>query len=166
MSRWMSWAASSPASNTRARIALGRQLMPWSTIVSRSWLPPLISELYFDGASSMEKEATHNEREKAQSKAEKLADEKISKFEARVNNGQRIRKQDFVGIKSQLSKVFRWDKEDRLSFIKYLRSQQWTVKESPFEADVHIANDCVPGDIVISGDSDLIIHPTVMDALQ
>ncbi|KAG0377627.1 hypothetical protein BGX24_005759, partial [Mortierella sp. AD032] len=108
---------------------------------------PLISVLYFDGDPAKEKETTHGEREEARSKAEKLADEKINTFEARVNNGQRIGKQDFVGIKSQLSRAFRWDKEDRLSLIAYLRDQQWTVELSPYEADVHIAKDCAPGDI-------------------
>ncbi|KAK3833856.1 MAG: hypothetical protein JOS17DRAFT_789217 [Linnemannia elongata] len=102
-----------------------------------------------------------NNKGKSRRKAEKLADEKISEFEVRVNNGQRIRKQHFIGIKKQLSKAFRWDNDDRISLIDYLRDHQWTVKLSPYEADVHIAEDCTPGDIVISGDSDLIVHPTV-----
>jgi hypothetical protein len=89
-----------------------------------------------------------------------LADEKINDFEVRVNNGQRIRKQHFTGIKKQLRRAFRWDNDDCLSLIDYLRGHQWTVKLSPYEAYVHIAEDCTPGDIVI-GDSDLIIHSTV-----
>ncbi|KAH7051585.1 hypothetical protein BKA57DRAFT_292657 [Linnemannia elongata] len=122
---------------------------------------PLISVLYFDGDPTTEKESTHDERAKVRRKAEVLADEKINEFEVRINNGQRIRKQHFVGIQKQLSRTFQWNSEDRLSLIDYLRDHQWIVQLSPYEADVHIADDCAPGDIVISGDSDLIIHPTV-----
>ncbi|OAQ29187.1 hypothetical protein K457DRAFT_32586, partial [Linnemannia elongata AG-77] len=122
---------------------------------------PLISVLYFDGDPTTEKESTHDERAKVRRKAEELADKKINEFEVRINNGQRIRKQHFVGIQKQLSRTFQWNSEDRLSLIDYLRDHQWIVQLSPYEADVHIADDCAPGDIVISGDSDLIIHPTV-----
>ncbi|KAK5809455.1 hypothetical protein F5H01DRAFT_323713 [Linnemannia elongata] len=104
---------------------------------------PLISVLYFDGDPTTEKESTHDERAKVRRKAEVLADQKINEFE------------------KQLSRAFQWNSEDRLSLIDYLRDHQWIVQLSPYEADVHIADDCAPGDIVISGDSDLIIHPTV-----
>ncbi|KAG0346855.1 hypothetical protein BGZ54_005081, partial [Gamsiella multidivaricata] len=51
--------------------------------------------------------------------------------------------------------------EDRQELQQFLVSKGWRVKVSPFEADVDIANWCRTGDIVVSGDSDMLIYPTV-----
>ncbi|KAF9944380.1 hypothetical protein BGZ72_002451, partial [Mortierella alpina] len=47
-----------------------------------------------------------------------------------------------------------------------MRQEGWTVVESPFEADVAIASDCTPSDIVVSIDSDYFAYRSVTTILR
>ncbi|KAF9119345.1 hypothetical protein BG015_006370 [Linnemannia schmuckeri] len=51
--------------------------------------------------------------------------------------------------------------ESRTSLAAYLINNGWNVIECPSEADIAIASDCQPSDIVVSGDSDMLIYDTV-----
>ncbi|KAF9198899.1 hypothetical protein BGZ59_004342, partial [Podila verticillata] len=46
-------------------------------------------------------------------------------------------------------------------FVQYMRDKNWNIVESPTEADLHIARDCQPIDVVVSRDSDLLIYQNV-----
>ncbi|KAF9903118.1 hypothetical protein EC991_004144 [Linnemannia zychae] len=100
-------------------------------------------------------------RASAREKALRAAEENVDEFAERVQTGLRIRKQLYINIKKNLTRGFYWDPEARESLIVHLENEGWTVTRSPTEADVQIAADCKAGDIVISGDSDLAIHPSV-----
>ncbi|KAF9542692.1 hypothetical protein EC957_001747 [Mortierella hygrophila] len=119
------------------------------------------SVLYFDGDPAQEKQETHQQRANARKKALKVAEEKVDEFAMRVEKGLRIRKQQYINVNKNLTKGFCWDPEARESLIIYLEKENWTVTRSPTEADIQIATDCKDGDVVISGDSDLAIHPRV-----
>ncbi|KAG0251280.1 hypothetical protein BGZ95_006948, partial [Linnemannia exigua] len=113
------------------------------------------SVLYFDGNLAKEKLEMHQQRRSAREKALKDANKEVDEFDGRVRNGLKIRKQHFINIYKSLSKAFEWDPEARESLIAYLEQEGWSV------ADVKIAEDSKKGDLVISGDSDLAIHPNV-----
>ncbi|KAF9079164.1 hypothetical protein BGX23_004873, partial [Mortierella sp. AD031] len=56
---------------------------------------------------------------------------------------------------------FYWSQESRSSLAHYLTNNGWNVVVCPSEADIAIAADCQPKDIVVSGDSDMLIYDTV-----
>jgi 5'-3' exonuclease len=117
--------------------------------------------LYFDGAPALEKQHTHRQRQESRTKALNTANSNVDQFVERVNNNRRLRKQHFVNVNKNLVKAFRWDPVARQSLVAYLREREWEVVECPTEADTKIAEDCLPGDVVISTDSDMIIYSSV-----
>ncbi|KAF8927590.1 hypothetical protein BGZ47_002062 [Haplosporangium gracile] len=121
----------------------------------------VISVFYFDGGPLEEKKEIHDEREQRRAKALVSVDKAVQHFADRVDNNSRIRKQHFFNVNKQLTNTFRWDHPvDRHSLAMYCRDRDWNVTESDIKADVRIAQDCILGDINISGDSDLAIHST------
>ncbi|KAG0275082.1 hypothetical protein BGZ97_010389, partial [Linnemannia gamsii] len=72
----------------------------------------------------------------------------------RIATSQRLRKSHFGKVRSGLASLFYWPKEQRAGFAQYMRGKGWTVLVADSEADVAIAIEALPGDIVISGDSD------------
>ncbi|KAF9997128.1 hypothetical protein BGZ80_006214, partial [Entomortierella chlamydospora] len=122
---------------------------------------PSNSVLYLDGAPAEEKRVTHQLREEVRAKAIVAADKSTTQLVDRVNNNLRIRKQHFISIKKQLRKAFYWAPESRIALAQFLRNEGWEVIECTTEADYRIASDCNPGDVVISGDSDMLIYDNV-----
>ena len=122
---------------------------------------PSETVLYLDGLPAEEKRFTHQKRDKARTKALKEAQEKVSSFAERVDFGNRIRKQDFINIKKKLNGAFQWDPHARQGLAEFLRSKGWNVVECETEADVRIGSDSRNGDIVISGDSDMLVYENV-----
>ncbi|KAF9995434.1 hypothetical protein BGZ80_007511 [Entomortierella chlamydospora] len=49
----------------------------------------------------------------------------------------------------------------RASFVEHMIQAGWKIRTCDTDADVAIAQDCQPGDIVISGDSDMSVYPSV-----
>ncbi|KAH7048842.1 PIN domain-like protein [Linnemannia elongata] len=117
--------------------------------------------LYFDGAPALEKQHTHRQRQELRTKALDNANKVVDNFVERVNNNQRIRKQHFITINKNLATAFRWDPVAKQSLIAYLRERGWDVVECPTEADTKIAEDCHPGDVVISSDSDSLVYRNI-----
>ncbi|KAI7832532.1 hypothetical protein BC939DRAFT_318 [Gamsiella multidivaricata] len=60
-----------------------------------------------------------------------------------------------------LRKSFYWPLEARTALAQYLRSKGWIVLECSTEADIDMACDCTPGDVIISIDSDMFIYKNV-----
>jgi hypothetical protein len=54
-----------------------------------------------------------------------------------------------------------WAGEVKKSFIDFMRAHGWQIVVSETEADVQVARDCKPKDIVVTRDSDLIAYHTV-----
>jgi hypothetical protein len=122
---------------------------------------PSSALIYLDGSPAEEKLLTHTSREKARTEALSKADECTTKLQDRVNQKLRVRKQQFVTIKTLLRKAFYWSPDARRGLAQYLRSKGWTVIECATEADLKIASDCKAGDIVISSDSDMLMYKNV-----
>ena len=75
--------------------------------------------------------------------------------------GLRVRKWLFAAIEKHMKKSFYWSLESRKEFASYLQQNGWQVQVESTEADLAIARDCAPGDLVVSGDSDMTIYCTV-----
>ncbi|KAG0272088.1 hypothetical protein BGZ96_005468, partial [Linnemannia gamsii] len=73
----------------------------------------------------------------------------------------RIRKQSYIDLKKGFSLGFYWSLESRNDFVDYMRRQNWNVVFCETEADVQIARDAQPGDVIISGDSDFLGYASV-----
>ncbi|KAF9343453.1 Rad2 nuclease, partial [Mortierella sp. NVP85] len=116
------------------------------------------SVIYVDGDRPAEKEPAHTKRDRNKLDALTKARSSLQRFESRLNDGHAISKQHHVDIKKHLSIGFHWDNESKAALISFLRDQDWIVRECPFEADLQIAKDCTPGDMILSRDSDLAIY--------
>ncbi|KAG0295653.1 hypothetical protein BGZ98_001276, partial [Dissophora globulifera] len=127
----------------------------------RQFASPPTSILYVDGDPAQEKKETHQARADIRLKALSAAAVSADHLLDLVQHGQRIRKQHSVAVEDHLRKAFEWPLTAREGLIKYLRSQHWHVVECPTEADVEIGRVCGPNDIVVSGDSDLIMYKKV-----
>ncbi|KAF9125383.1 hypothetical protein BGW39_007435 [Mortierella sp. 14UC] len=117
--------------------------------------------LYIDGPQPVEKESTGQVREAARMKALDRLSTSLETFETRMEADLRIRKQHFIAIKKNLASAFYWSLSSRQHFAEYMRGASWTVILCNTEADVAIARDAQPGDIVISSNSDMTAYPSV-----
>lgn len=126
-----------------------------------SYRVPKTSFLYIDGPSPDEKHATLKAREAKRALALQRAQACIGDMEARVGSHQTVRKRDFNKLFKNTRAVFYWSQESRSSLAHHLSSNGWNVVVCPSEADIAIAADCQPKDIVVSGDSDMLIYDTV-----
>ncbi|KAI7832492.1 hypothetical protein BC939DRAFT_105257 [Gamsiella multidivaricata] len=91
-------------------------------------------------------------------KALKLVESDIDVLKVRVKEKLRVRKQLFFRLKKNLAKGFYWTFEARQAFAAYLQQRGWSVEVCPTEADLKIAQDCLPGDVVLSRDSDMLLY--------
>jgi len=123
---------------------------------------PKTSVLYIDGPSPAEKSATRETRETKRTRALQKAQACISDMEVRVGGQRRVRKRDFNKLFKNIRDAFYWSQESRNSLAEYLRNNGWRAFICLSEADTAIAFECQPNDIVISGDSDMLIYDTVV----
>ncbi|KAI7831428.1 hypothetical protein BC939DRAFT_185770 [Gamsiella multidivaricata] len=68
------------------------------------------------------------------------------------------RKRHFTDVRTSLAATFYWTSLNRQAFLTYMMQAVWTVRICDTEADLAIATDCGPDDIVISADSDMLAY--------
>jgi len=85
----------------------------------------------------------------------------LLKLEERVRSSGQPKKQQFRSVEKAISQSFQWSTEERDSLAKHLESKGFSVLVCPTEADMQIAKDCQPSDVVISGDSDLLLYSSI-----
>ncbi|KAG0020284.1 Elongation of fatty acids protein 2 [Podila clonocystis] len=117
--------------------------------------------IYIDGTPPVEKRKTHAERAERRAKALDKAENAISELYHRINSDQHVTKAHFDTADRHLAGSFLWAPEAKESLAKYLRRNKWEVIECDMEADVQIARECQPDDIVVSRDSDFLGYSTV-----
>ncbi|KAK3810077.1 MAG: hypothetical protein J3Q66DRAFT_391248 [Benniella sp.] len=127
----------------------------------RRLVNPTNSVVYIDGAPSAEKQGTHQNRKSTREKAVAKGQQELKKLEQRVQSDSRPRKQQFLSVEKSIRQSFLWLPSARDSLAGYLESKNYTVVVCPTEADVQIARDCQPTDVVISGDSDLLLYSKI-----
>ena len=114
--------------------------------------------LYIDGAPCAEKQHTHEKRQETRDKAIESAHKGVLAMEELLVSNLRVRKQHFLSVTKNLRTAFYWPPDARHSFTQYMRLRQWTVVECSTEADLRLAVDYQPGDVVITKDSDLLVY--------
>lgn len=117
--------------------------------------------LYIDGFQAVEKSDTSAVREQIRQKALERTSTALDTFESRLNSDQRIRKRHFTDVRAGLASSFHWSLESRLLFVRYMESRGWRVKFVETEADVAIAREATPQDVIISADSDMLGYMTI-----
>ncbi|KAF9939517.1 hypothetical protein BGZ70_006444, partial [Mortierella alpina] len=118
--------------------------------------------VYLDGSPCQEKAVTHASREKKRQDALDEVVEALNKFSGSVEEKRRVRKVLFYKINRGLKKAFSWTTSEKASFVAHLRGRGWRVVQSTTEADLEIALNYVPGDVVVSTDSDLLIYANIL----
>ncbi|KAI8599776.1 hypothetical protein EDD21DRAFT_355146 [Dissophora ornata] len=117
--------------------------------------------VYVDRVQAQEKELTAQARQETREKAIRRCEKALDILEDRVGSNLKVRKQHFVDVKTNMASTFYWSLPTRASFVEYLTQAGWKVEACETEADVAIAWDCKPGDVVVSADSDMMAYPTV-----
>ncbi|KAF9081222.1 hypothetical protein BGX23_001119, partial [Mortierella sp. AD031] len=75
--------------------------------------------------------------------------------------GGKFRKEHFRKLTKHINAAFYLSLDSRKALARYLRDKGWKVVECPSEADIAIASDCQPGDVVVSSDSDMLLYASV-----
>lgn len=114
--------------------------------------------LYIDGEQAVEKQHATKIRQAGREKATVHCEQSLDELERRIDNNIRVRKCHFTDVKTSLASTFYWSLPARQEFITYMVQASWTVHLCATEADLAIALDNQPGDIVVSADSDMLAY--------
>ena len=117
--------------------------------------------IYIDGTPPIEKQDEHRKRKERRMASLTRANKYAEELMERASRQLRVRKHHFQSVRKNLSRAFHLSLSDITALAHYLRSMGWDIVECETEADVQIARDCIPGDFVVSGDSDLLIYRNV-----
>ncbi|KAF8919707.1 hypothetical protein BGZ58_004589, partial [Dissophora ornata] len=117
--------------------------------------------LYVDGHPAAEKANTHHQREQVRHNACDRAHRALVSLQDRLQTNKRIRKHHIKTANKELRSAFSWTIEDRRAFVDYMANKGYEIFLCATEADVKIAADCKEEDIVVTGDSDLLIYKSV-----
>ncbi|KAK5815552.1 hypothetical protein F5H01DRAFT_405658 [Linnemannia elongata] len=116
---------------------------------------------YVDGAPALEKKETHRERNEKRAKALKNAKVAIETLGNRINQGKPPTKQMFKNVERSLRGGFKWSLQDREDFVHFLQAQELDAHLCRTEADIDIAAECQPKDVVLTQDSDFFAYDSV-----
>ncbi|KAK3821501.1 MAG: hypothetical protein J3Q66DRAFT_333459 [Benniella sp.] len=117
--------------------------------------------LYIDGSDVAEKEETHKARQQARSDAATEAEAALDKLQAQLDEKKTPRKQQHIAARKGIQKSFRFSSAGREALEQFLKEQGWDARVSSVEADVEIAKDCGPNDIVLTTDSDALVYGSI-----
>ncbi|KAF9898555.1 hypothetical protein EC991_010942, partial [Linnemannia zychae] len=117
--------------------------------------------LYLDGPPAEEKRTTTDLRDKMRLKALEDLGGSLNTFDKKLSESSRIRKQLHVAIAKGFRKSFYWCLDIRYEFAEHMRNLGWKVQVGPTESYVAIARASKDGDIVISGDSDMMAYSSI-----
>ncbi|GJJ71545.1 hypothetical protein EMPS_04256 [Entomortierella parvispora] len=120
--------------------------------------PPATTLLYMDGPSPEEKRATRALREARCSTSLTKADSLLHEMEDMFRQKKKLKKQQFRKLNKGLNAAFYLSADLRESLAQFLIAKGWSVIQCPSEADIQIALNCRTEDIVVSGDSDSLVH--------
>lgn len=114
-----------------------------------------------DGPTPEKKRKTRDERESRRTSSLAKANTLLLEMEVHLQSGRKLRKQHFRKLSKFINGAFYLTANLRAELARHLRKEGWTVIECPSEADIQIALDCQAHDIVISADSDSLIHSSI-----
>ncbi|KAI1285635.1 hypothetical protein EDD11_000710, partial [Mortierella claussenii] len=114
--------------------------------------------IYVDGVQAEEKAYTATIRRQARDKAVTRCEKSVDELQRRIENDLKVRKRHFADAWSSLASSFYWSLPMRDAFVEYMQGEGWNIQRCATEADVKIAQDCGPRDIVVSADSDMLAY--------
>jgi len=117
--------------------------------------------LYIDGSDVAEKEETHKARQQARSDAATEAEAALDQLQARLDEEKTPRKQQHIAARKSIQKTFRFSSAGREALEQFLKEEGWDARLGSVEADVEIAKDCGPNDVVLTTDSDALIYGSI-----
>ncbi|GJJ67737.1 hypothetical protein EMPS_00083 [Entomortierella parvispora] len=120
--------------------------------------PPATTVLYMDGPTPEEKRNTREVRQTRCTAGLLNADASLQEMEQLHQQGKKLKKSHFRKLNKAFNAAFYFSAAQRSSLSRYLREKGWIVIDCPSEADVQIALDCKTDDVVVSCDSDSLIH--------
>ncbi|CAO3570957.1 unnamed protein product [Mortierella alpina] len=127
----------------------------------KKYTDPANTVYYVDGYPALEKQATHRVRDEKRVKALTTAETAIKTIEERVSQARPPTKELCKKAEKGLRGGFKWSILDRRNFVAFLQGQQLDARFCETEADIAIAADCQPVDIVLSQDSDFFAYESV-----
>ncbi|KAF9131356.1 hypothetical protein BG015_003870, partial [Linnemannia schmuckeri] len=101
------------------------------------------------------------ERQNKRSTALAGAEDCIRDMEKSLEGGHNPRKLTFKELEKKLRDAFYLGQGSRMALVTYLHGEDWILPEVASEADVAIARDFKPDDVVVSGDSDMVAYENV-----
>jgi hypothetical protein len=116
---------------------------------------------YVDGGQALEKQHAAKIRKAVRDKAVVRCKRSLDELKQRLDNNLRVRKRHFTDVRTSLASTFYWSLPARQAFIEYMVQAGWTVRLCVTEADLAIALDYQPGDVVISADSDMLAYTSI-----
>jgi hypothetical protein len=117
--------------------------------------------IYIDGFDVEEKADTHADRCAKREVALQQATCDLDKLEGLLTLDKPANKQLHRDIAKNLGKAFHLSFDQRSELAAFLQGQGWSVRLSAAEADIDIAKDCKPEDVVLTTDSDLLVYKNV-----
>ncbi|KAF9326086.1 hypothetical protein BG006_010449 [Podila minutissima] len=117
--------------------------------------------LYIDGHPAAEKANTHNKHEQDCHKAHDHAHRALIMLEDCLLTNKCICKHHIMAVNKALKSAFSWTMEDRQAFVDYMAKKGYDIILCDTKVDIKIAADCEEEDVVITGDSDLLIYKSV-----
>ncbi|KAF9188015.1 hypothetical protein BGZ49_003985, partial [Haplosporangium sp. Z 27] len=118
--------------------------------------------LYFDGAPSTEKRDARNYRLCQREKYLHIARKAMDTLNSRIESNLRVRKHHFIAVAKNLKRAFYWPVESRAALVEYLKQRGWNAIMCHTEADLQIAKDYEPNDVVVTRDSDLLVYDNII----
>ena len=123
-------------------------------------------ESYIDGNPAQEKAPTIANRADRRQKALESTTVKLQELEIRINDGLRVRKHHFKDVCKGMCSAFYWSMDARRAFADYMTKHGWVVVNCTTEADLAIVQACLPTDIVLSRDSDMLYYASIRTIWQ
>ncbi|KAG0300249.1 hypothetical protein BGZ98_009332 [Dissophora globulifera] len=117
--------------------------------------------LYVDGHPAAEKAITHRQREQNRHKARDCVCKALATLQDHLQTNRRIRKHHIMTANKELRSAFNWTMDDRRAFVDCMANEGYEIILCATEADVKIAVNCKEEDVVVMGDSDLLIYKSV-----
>ncbi|KAF9938628.1 hypothetical protein BGZ65_012530 [Modicella reniformis] len=85
----------------------------------------------------------------------------MDKLQDLLRDGKHAKKPLHISIKKSLKMAFHLQYADRIALGENLAERGWNVKVGSVEADVDIARECGPDDVVLTKDSDALVYKNI-----
>ncbi|ORZ27127.1 hypothetical protein BCR41DRAFT_347463 [Lobosporangium transversale] len=138
-----------------------------ASIIRKIFGPLATVTIHIDGPRCEEKTRAYRDRDAKRTAADAKLDTLIANMETKSNEGKWESRSHMIVIKKNLRQLFTFShNEKRELAAPFGRYNNFVICHCRNEADVCIAAKCTPTSIAVSGDSDLLIYPSIKRVLR